>query len=81
MQLYKFETTVLPNGIIKTPQNYHLENTHVEVVIYAKHKKRRLSPPKMTAEIFFDKWAGILEGAEIENFRNDHNEYLDKKYQ
>jgi len=34
MEAYKFETTVLPGGNIKIPEMYHLDNSHIEVVLF-----------------------------------------------
>ncbi|MFQ6062358.1 MAG: hypothetical protein ACE5J9_04190 [Methanosarcinales archaeon] len=42
IRAYKFETEVLPNGIIKLPREYkELEEQHVEVIILKKDSKER----------------------------------------
>lgn len=37
-------------------------------------------PRKMTGEEFVKKWAGIIEGATIENYKEERAQYLKEKY-
>lgn len=80
MEAYKFDTTVLPNGVIKIPNNYHLENSEVEVVLTIKHKRAKSPMPKMTADDFFKKWAGVLQSSDIEEPKKEYYNYLEQKY-
>ena len=82
METYKFETTVLPNGLIKIPTDYQLANTQVRVVLYLEYKTTDKTQVKMTAEKFFSKWAGIIENADVyQDLKEDYYKYLKNKYE
>jgi len=81
MYAYKFETTVLENGILNIPEIRNLVNKEVEVFIFEKEDfHANFSQPKISFEEFSDKWAGFLKGANLTNWREDYVNYLEEKY-
>ncbi|MFX0137295.1 MAG: hypothetical protein ACFFDN_26895 [Candidatus Hodarchaeota archaeon] len=81
MHAFKFETTVLDDGIIKIPEIRHLVNKKVEIFIVEKENQQAKSNrPKISFEEFSNKWAGFLKGADITNWKEDYVNYLEEKY-
>lgn len=83
MNAYKFETTVLEDGILKIPELKKLANQVVQVFIFEKNdpQKDLINRPLTTYEDFSKKWRGFLKGAKIENWKDDYTNYLMEKYQ
>lgn len=76
MEAYKFETTVLENGIIKIPQFNKFENKRVQIVITLKEPEKITEKEKSLKE-FFDKWGGFFSTVETDDIRYN---YLMEKY-
>ncbi len=76
MEAYKFETTVLENGILKIPQLDKYKNQRIEVFIAIKPQKRN-KKQKVSANDFLKKWTGFIPkiDAEAEKYN-----YLMEKY-
>ena len=76
MEAYKFETTVLENGIIKLPQFEEYINRRVELFIVLKpsivEKKQ-----ESTADKFLEKWTGFAKGIDPDTEKFN---YLMEKY-
>ncbi len=72
---YKFETTVLENGIIQIPDFKHFVDQEIEIFIVIK------SPPKkqkkLTADDFINKWSGFLTTTNTDDLKY---QYLNEKY-
>lgn len=81
MHAFKFETTVLDDGIIKIPEIRNLVNKKVEIFIVEKENHQAKSNrPKMSFEAFSNRWAGFLKGADVTNWKEDYVNYLEEKY-
>jgi hypothetical protein len=65
MHAFKFETTVLDDGIIKIPEIRYLVNKEVEIFIVEKENQQiKFNQPKISFEEFSNKWAGFLKESE-----------------
>ena len=81
MHAFKFETTVLDDGIIKIPEIRYLVNKKVEIFIVEKENHQAKSNrPKISFEEFSKRWAGFLKGADLTNWKEDYVNYLEEKY-
>ncbi len=78
MEAYKFETTILENGIIKIPDFQEFESKEVEVFIVFKPQKKIKEDKKQTIEEFIKEWTGFAKG--VENTDKAKYEYLMEKY-
>ena len=76
MEAYKFETTVLKNGIIKVPQLDKYKNQRVEVFIVLKPQKID-EKQKVSVDDFLNKWTGFIPETDTEE---DKYNYLMEKY-
>ena len=76
MEAYKFETTVLEDGIIKLPQLYKYANQKIEVFIVFKDEEKK-EKQKLSAKDFLNKWTGFISVADsdLEKYK-----YLTNKY-
>ncbi len=73
MSIISFEALVSEEGTIKLPENLHLENQKIEVVILPK------ANAKGSALDFVKKWAGVIKGSEG-NIEKTRLEFLEKKH-
>lgn len=77
MEAYKFETTVLENGIIRLPEISKFANCKIEIFIVIKQPENYSDTrKKRTIEQFLDKWTGFLEET---NPDESKHKYLTKK--
>lgn len=78
MEAYKFETTILENGVIQLPQISKFANQEIELFIVLKQKHKKSDTiEEQTIEQFTNKWKGFLKGSSPEDskFR-----YVSEKY-
>ncbi len=76
MEAYKFETTVLENGMIKIPQINKYANQKVEVFVVLKSTNIVKSEQKSIDE-FLNKWSGFFSEVDTDD---DKYNYLMEKY-
>ncbi len=76
MEAYKFETTVLENGMIKIPQLNKYKNQQIEIFILLKPQQKE-KEQKISADEFLKKWTGFIP--EIDTKTEKYN-YLMEKY-
>lgn len=76
MEAYKFETTVLENGMIKVPYLNKYENQQIEIFIVFEPQKIK-KKQKISADEFLQKWTGFI--SEIDTETEKYN-YLMEKY-
>ncbi len=76
MEAYKFETTVLENGIIKVPQLDKYKNQQIEIFIVLKSQKKN-KKQKVSTNEFLKKWTGFIPET---NTEVDKYNYLMEKY-
>jgi hypothetical protein len=74
MKAYRFFTKISNSGTIQLPNNPDLFDQEVEIIVLPKKKNTKVP---MKASDFVNKWAGFLEGTDIENQKFD---YLSEKY-
>lgn len=78
MEAYKFETTVLENGIIQLPEISKFANCQIEIFIVIKQPDKETDiKKKLTIEQFLDNWTGFLKGI---NPDDSKLQYLSEKY-
>ncbi len=79
METYKFETTILENGVIKIPEFNRFQNRKVRISIetITSHKKE-LEEKKKILKNFFDAWGGFFPNSEDAD--DDRYNYLMEKY-
>ncbi|NOX48689.1 MAG: hypothetical protein GXO89_17105 [Chlorobi bacterium] len=76
MEAYKFETTVLENGIIKVPQFEKYTNRKIEVfVVFLPQIIEK--EQKTSIDGFLKEWTGFAKGIDPDTEKYD---YLMKKY-
>ena len=75
MEAYKFETTVLKDGMIKVPQFEEYTDRRIELFIVLKPQKVE---KKQTIDEFLEKWTGFAKG--IEDPDTVKYNYLMEKY-
>ena len=66
MEAYRFETTVLENGIIKIPEISKYKNKKIEIFVIFKpevHKKKT----KISADEFLANWTGFAKNINTED--------------
>ena len=81
MNTYKFETTVLEDGIIQIPEIKKLTNRVVQVFITEKKNRQLdLKQKSLNYKDFSIRWRGFLKGAKVENWKDDYTNYLTEKY-
>ncbi len=76
MEAYKFETTVLENGMIKVPYLNKYENQQIEIFIVFEPQKIK-KKQKISADEFLQKWTGFISEIDIETEKYN---YLMEKY-
>ena len=76
MEAYKFETTVLENGMIKVPQFDRYTDRQIEIFIVFKPQKVE-KIQKISADEFLEKWTGFIP--EIDP-KTEKINYLMEKY-
>jgi hypothetical protein len=72
---YKFDTTILENGIIQIPEFKNYVNQEIEIFVIMKTEtsmKKNLS-----ANDFINKWAGFLSSSNVDDLKF---QYLNEKY-
>ncbi len=78
MEAYKFETTVLENGIIQIPEISQFANRPIELFIVVKQSEKQVDVrPTQTIEQFLEKWTGFLKGVNPDDVKR---QYLQEKY-
>ncbi len=77
MEAYKFETTVLKDGMIKVPQFEEYFDRKIELFIVLKPQKVE-KRQKQTIDEFLEKWTGFAKG--IEDPDTVKYNYLMEKY-
>ena len=75
MEAYKFETTVLRNGVIKLPEISQYADRQVEVFVVIKQAAK--TRQKRSMEQFLEKWTGFLQGTVPDDLKL---QYLREKY-
>jgi len=68
MEAYKFETTILENGMIQIPNFQKIKSKKVEVVILYKIENEQEAKMK-DAEDFINKWFGYFPIIDTEDIR------------
>ncbi|OQX97071.1 MAG: hypothetical protein B6I24_09930 [Bacteroidetes bacterium 4572_128] len=68
METYKFETTVLENGMIQIPDFLKYKTQRVEVFLVLKQKKKLIKKEK-NVEDFLDKWFAYFPEIETNDVR------------
>ncbi len=79
MEAYKFETTILENGVIQIPEFYRFQNRRVRISIETiNDTKKELEEKRKILEDFFDTWGGFFPNSEDTD--DDRYSYLMEKY-
>ncbi len=79
MEAFKFETTVLENGVIKIPEISQLAHRPVEIFIVPKQPDaQKDSESQQTIDQFLEKWTGFLKGSNPDDAKF---QYLRRKYE
>lgn len=73
MQTYKFDTHIDNNGVITLPENLHLKDLDVNVIISVKNEENI----KYTVDDFVNEWKGVLSGIDQDKTKY---EYLKEKH-
>ena len=76
MEVFKFETKILENGIIKIPQISQYKNQDIEIFIVFKSLQE--NKKQQSIDDFLDKWTGFAK--DIDADKEKFN-YLTKKHQ
>lgn len=76
MEAYKFDTTILENGVIKIPQFEKFANRKVEVSVVFKSQKIE-NKEKTSVDEFLEEWTGFAKGIEPDTEKYN---YLMKKH-
>jgi len=76
MKAYKFETTVLENGMIRVPEFEKYKNKHIEIFVVFKSEIYE-EESKISADEFLANWTGFAKGINPEDERYN---YLMEKY-
>ncbi len=75
MEAYKFETTVLENGVIQIPEFYRFQNKKVRISIETINEpQKELEEKKKILKDFFDTWEGFFPNLED----TDDDRYIKK---
>ncbi|MEX1014095.1 MAG: hypothetical protein WDZ80_02960 [Candidatus Paceibacterota bacterium] len=74
MKAFRFRTKISNSGTIQLPNIPDLFDQEVEIIILPKEK---INKEPMKASAFVKKWAGFLQGIDIEKQKFD---YLSEKY-
>ncbi len=69
MEAYKFETTVLENGMIQIPNYQDLKSKNVEVVLLVKSSTTELKSKQQEIKAFVDKWYGFFPEIDTDDIR------------
>ena len=78
MEAYKFETTVLDNGVIQIPEISQLAHHSVEVFIVVKQPAVQSdNKTSQSIEMFLEKWTGFMKSNHPDDNKLD---YLRGKY-
>lgn len=78
MEAFKFNTTVLENGIIQIPEIAQFAHRPVEIFIVVQQPDSIASPnTSQSIEQFLEKWTGFIKGSEPDK---NKFEYLQEKY-
>lgn len=79
MEAFKFETTVLENGMIQIPEVYKFQNKKVRIYIETVQEKTTEEDKKIELlNDFFEKWGGFF--STDEDSTDDRYNYLMEKY-
>ncbi len=79
MEAFKFETTVLEDGIIKIPDFFRFKNRKVRISIETVNEsKNELEEKEKIINEFFEKWGGFFSMADDTD--DDRYNYLMEKY-
>ena len=76
MEAYKFETTILENGMIKVPQLDKYTNRQIEIFIILKPQIVE-KEQKISTDEFLKKWTGFAKGIDPDTEKFN---YLMEKY-
>lgn len=76
MEAYKFETTILENGVIKIPEISRYKNYEIEIIVMFKPYKKQTSIKKKSIDDFFEKWSGRFSKIETDDIR--YNALMEK---
>lgn len=76
MEAYKFETTVLENGVIKIPEISKYKNQEIEVIVMFKPKTKQNKREKKSIDGFFEKWSGRFSKIKTDDAR--YNALMEK---
>ena len=78
MQVYKFETTILDNGIIQLPEISEFANKQIEIFIVIKQIDNQFNnKAKQSVDQFLNKWTGFLK---VSDPNESKFQYLSRKY-
>ncbi|KPA14123.1 hypothetical protein MHK_005668 [Candidatus Magnetomorum sp. HK-1] len=78
MHAYKFETTILDNGIIQLPEISKYANQQIEIFIVIKQIDQQVhTKAKQPVDQFLNKWTGFLKGCDPDESKF---QYLSRKY-
>lgn len=76
MEAFKFETTVLENGMIRVPEFEKYKNKQIEIFVVFKPEIQK-EKSKISADEFLANWTGFAKGI---NPEDEKYNYLMKKY-
>jgi len=76
METFKFETTVLKDGLIRVPEFEKYEDQHIEILIVYNPVSQK-DKPKTSAAEFLKNWTGFAKGEEADDEKYN---YLMEKY-
>ena len=76
MEAYKFETTILEDGMIQVPEFKKYKNKHIEIFVIFKPQINE-KKSKISADEFLEKWTGFAKGINAEDTKYN---YLMEKY-
>ena len=76
MEAYKFETTILKDGIIQIPEFIKHKNKQIELFVVFKQEEKK-EQKKVSASEFLEKWTGFAKDI---NADEEKYNYLMEKY-
>lgn len=74
MEVFRFDTKISKEGVIKVPLRSGLFDMEAQVIILLKEKKDK---KRMTARDFVNRWGGVLKKDQVEDTKFG---YLSEKY-
>ncbi len=75
LQVFKFDTIVQENGIIRIPEIKRFVNCEIEIFVVIKQTKKL--EPKLTVSSFIEQWAGFFKTNDADDAKY---QYLTEKY-